>query len=93
MPGYYDWKLRNCSVGAKTKAQSLISTFDEVDPYLIRIWEGQGGEFTAEQIEELAGIVGMIDAAEDSLEEAKLALGKFFPGKPAPPTLGHGKDI
>jgi hypothetical protein len=82
MPGYYDWKIRNCTAGAISKGKLLMATFEEVDPYLMRLWESQGEAFGADQQEKLAGIVAKIDLAEDSLEEAKLALAEFFPGRP-----------
>lgn len=83
MPGYYDWKIRNCTAGASSKAKLLMATFEEVDPYLVQLWESQGEAFDAKQNEKLAAIVAQIDSAEDALEDAKLALAEFFPGRPA----------
>lgn len=88
MPGYYDWKIRNCTGGAIAKGKSLLATFNEVDPYLIRLWEGQAESFTVDQSAKLAAIVEKIDAAEDALEAAKLALAEFFPGKPSAAAAG-----
>lgn len=82
MPGYYDWKIRNCTAGATTKAKLLLATFEEVDRYLERLWESQGESFSAEQKGKLDAIVAKIDLAEESLEHAKLALAEFFPGRP-----------
>lgn len=83
MPGYYDWKIRNCTAGATSKAKLLMATFEEVDRYLVQLWDSQGETFSDAQNEKLAAIVAKIDSAEDALEEAKLALAEFFPGRPA----------
>lgn len=88
MPGYYDWKIRNCTGGAIAKAKSLMATFEEVDPYLIELWSGQGDEFDEKQNAALAAVVEQIDTAEEALEQAKLKLAGFFPGLPA-----AGKEI
>jgi hypothetical protein len=82
MPGYYDWKLRNCTVGAITKAQSLLDTFEAVDVYLEREWADGGEAFTADKKADLAAVVEQIDLAEDSLEKAKHMLGAMLPGQP-----------
>ena len=81
MPGYYDWKIRNCTMGAQAKANLLMQTFEEVDPYLIRLWESGGEDFSDEEKAKLAGVVGEIDLAEEALEKAKLMLAEFFPGR------------
>jgi hypothetical protein len=92
MPGYYDWKIRNCTAGAIAKGKSLMATFNEVDPYLIRLWEGQDETFSELQAAKLAAIVETIDTAEDALEAAKLALAEFFPGKPSASVAGTGEE-
>lgn len=82
MPGYYDWKIRNCTLGAKAKADLLMQTFEEVDAYLLEIWKAGEGSFDALTAGKLAAIVEQIDTAEDALEKAKLMLAEFFPGGP-----------
>lgn len=82
MPGYPDWKIRNCTDGAIAKAKSLHQTMEMVDPYLHEIWEAHGGRFPETDNAKLLGVVARIDAAEDALEKAKLSLAEFFPGHP-----------
>jgi len=82
MPGYYDWKIRNCPEGAIAKAGSFLKTLDEVEPYLLQMWESGKGSFSDEVNAKLKNIVEMIDAAEDNLEAAKHRLAEFFPGGP-----------
>jgi len=82
MPGYYDWKIRNCGAGAITKAQSLLETFEAVDVYLEREWADGGESFSPEKQVALQGVVEQIDLAEDSLEKAKAMLGDMLPGHP-----------
>lgn len=83
MPGYYDWKVRNCGLGAVTKAQSLLQTMEMVDPELHRIWDENGGkDFPPDTKDLLARVVNGIDTAEENLEQAKLLLADLFPGQP-----------
>lgn len=82
MPGYYDWKMRNCGLGASYKAQLLLQTLDQVEPDLHKIWDEGGCSFDAKMNAKLAHVVESIDRAEDALEEAKLDLAKLFPGAP-----------
>jgi hypothetical protein len=82
MPGYYDWKIRNCGDGAIAKADSLRNTMEMVDGELHRLWDAGGGAFTPEINQVLAGVVADIDLAEDALERAKLKLAELFPGFP-----------
>lgn len=82
MPGYYDWKIRNCPMGAITKAESLLATVEAVDPYLEKMWKDGNGSFTPETNSALAAVVEKIDGAEELLEEAKHDLARFFPGHP-----------
>jgi hypothetical protein len=82
MPGYVDWKLRNCPEGAITKAQSLLRTLDAVEPELHKLWDAQGECFTDEQNKDLLAVIAKIDVAEDNLESAKLDLARYLPGCP-----------
>lgn len=82
MPGYYDWKIRNCPNGAIAKAKSLLETVEAVEPYLEKMWKDGSGSFTPEVNTLLASVVEKIDSAEDSLEAAKLELATLFPGHP-----------
>lgn len=83
MPGYYDWKIRNCPDGAITKAKSLLQTVEMVDTELHRIWDENGGkDFPPDTKDLLARVVYMIDTAEENLESAKLLLATLFPGQP-----------
>lgn len=82
MPGYYDWKLLNCPLGAKAKADLLMHTVNSVDPYLEKIWKENGESFPPEVDAKLAAIVEDIDEAEACLEKAKHDLAEFFPGHP-----------
>jgi hypothetical protein len=82
LPGYYDWKIRNCGDGAIAKANSLRQTMEMVDPELHRIWDSNGGEFPLDVKAHLGDVVSEIDAAEDALERGKLLLAKLFPGQP-----------
>lgn len=83
MPGYYDWKVRNCTEGAMAKASSLLQTMDAADVELHRIWKEGGGSFPPDVNDKLAGVVELIDQAEDCLEKAKLKLADhFLPGGP-----------
>ena len=82
MPGYYDWKLRNCSQGAAAKAESFIHTLDQVEEHLHVEWDANKGSFGAETKNRLQKIVDRLDEAEDRLEQAKLELAGFFPGRP-----------
>lgn len=82
MPGYYDWKIRNCPNGAIAKAQSLLETVDAIEPDLHKIWDENGGSFPEKINTLLASVVEKIDAAEESLEAAKLELATLFPGHP-----------
>lgn len=83
MPGYYDWKVRNCTDGAITKANSLRETMEMVDSELHRIWNEHGGkDFPSDVKKHLASVVELIDDAEESLELAKSKLAEMFPGQP-----------
>lgn len=83
MPGYHDWKVRNCTLGAKAKADSLLHTMEMVDEELHKEWDAGGGSFKPQTDALLGEVVAKIDAAEDALESAKLQLASLFPGKPA----------
>lgn len=91
MPGYYDWKIRNCPQGAIAKAESLLATVEAVDVYLEKLWAAGDGSFTPEVNAHLAKCVAVIDEAEDCLEKAKLMLAEFFPGHPNAAPIGAGK--
>lgn len=82
MPGYYDWKIRNCTLGAEQKAAALHQTMDMVDHELHEEWSKNGGEFSAATNGTLAEVVAKIDAAEDALESARLQLATLFAGHP-----------
>lgn len=82
MPGYYDWKIRNCPGGAIAKAKSLLETVEAVEPYLERMWKDGGGSFDTKTNAFLSSVVEKIDSAEDSLEAAKLELATLLPGHP-----------
>lgn len=82
MPGYYDWKVRNCGKGAIHNAQSLLETMEAVDEKLHKIWKDNGNSFPEGVNKRLAAVVGKIDLAEESLVDAKLALAQLFEGAP-----------
>lgn len=83
MPGYYDWKVRNCTLGAMTKADLLLQTMEMVDPELHKEWHTNDGKFTPKTDALLGEVVAKIDAAEDALEAAKLQLASLLPGRPS----------
>lgn len=83
MPGYYDWKLRNCQAGATAKSELLRDTIESVDVYLHEMWEAGEGKFPDRVDALLSSVVEKIDLAEDSLEKAKLELATLFPGHPS----------
>jgi hypothetical protein len=82
MPGYYDWKIRNCGDGAIANAASLRQTMEMVDAELHRIWDENGGSFPPDVNSHLQAVVEDIDEAEEALTRAKLHLAKLFPGHP-----------
>jgi hypothetical protein len=82
MPGYYDWKIRNCTLGARDKAASLLETMEAVDSTLHAAWDENGGSFPEPMDALLADVVAKIDRAEDALEKARLQLATLFPGHP-----------
>lgn len=82
MPGYYDWKIRNCPNGAASKVESLLETVEAVEPYLERMWKEGEESFNDKTNTLLASVVEKIDAAEDNLEKAKLELATLLPGHP-----------
>lgn len=82
MPGYYDWKIRNCPAGAIAKAESLLETVEAVEPYLEKMWQEGEESFNERTNAKLASVVEKIDVAEDALEVAKLELATLLPGHP-----------
>lgn len=82
MPGYYDWKVRNCGRGAIHNAESLLETMEAVDPRLHEIWKENGNSFPEKIDSHLASVVEKIDLAEESLVQAKLQLAQLFEGAP-----------
>lgn len=82
MPGYYDWKVRNCGKGAIHNVQSLLETMEQVDSRLHEIWERNGNSFPDHVNNLLSSVVEKIDLAEESLVEAKLDLARLFEGAP-----------
>jgi len=82
MPGYYNWKIRNCPNGAQSKVESLLETVDAVEQYLQEKWKAGDGSFDDKTNTLLASVVAKIDTAEDSLEAAKLELATLLPGHP-----------